>query len=156
MVMSEAPEEAAPPAGGFWGSIRRIVSTDAPPAPSERILGFIGVWLMMGEAHIVTVAVRSTHRRNGIGERLLIECIDMAMAEEQESVTLEVRKSNEAAQALYYKYGFARVGLRLRYYTDNQEDAVIMTTPDISGAGFLTQYQALKSRHQARYPELWA
>lgn len=123
---------------------------------TERLLGFIGVWLMVGEAHVVTVAVRETYRRMGIGERLLIAAVEMAMELEQELVTLEVRASNIAAQTLYEKYGFLHAGLRRRYYTDNNEDAAIMTTPELTGASFRDLFERLREQHRARHPDLWA
>jgi ribosomal-protein-alanine N-acetyltransferase len=138
----------------MWGAIRRIVGGEAP-ATDERLLGFIGVWLMVGEAHIVTVAVRDEYRRMGIGERLLIACIELAQDNSQELVTLEVRASNAAAQQLYEKYGFDRAGLRVRYYSDNHEDAVIMTTPAIASPEFQMRFETLKARHRERNPDLW-
>jgi ribosomal-protein-alanine N-acetyltransferase len=140
---------------GLWGAIRRIVGTDATAA-HEHLLGFIGVWLMVGEAHIVTVAVGESYRQMGIGERLVIAAIEVAQEYLQEVVTLEVRASNEAAQRLYAKYGFARVGLRKRYYTDNNEDAVLMTTPEINTAEYRELFERLRAQHQARYPDLWS
>jgi ribosomal-protein-alanine N-acetyltransferase len=81
--------------------------------------------------------------------------MEMAMNYDQEVVTLEVRASNDAAQRLYAKYGFARVGLRKRYYTDNNEDAVLMTTPELTSPGFRTLFDDLRARHRAEYPDLW-
>lgn len=155
-VISELTDEPpAPPSPGLWGAIRRIVGSDEA-APGERLLGFIGIWLMVGEAHVVTVAVREAFRRMGIGERLLIAGIEQAAEYDQEVATLEVRASNEAAQRLYEKYGFARVGVRRRYYTDNSEDAVLMTTPELALSGFRAAFEDLRARHRARYPDLWA
>jgi len=156
-VMTEQRDERPPdpaPAQGLWGAIRRIVARE-PGDAHERVLAFIGVWLLVGEAHIVTVAVREEYRRLGIGERLLIAAIETALDYDQELLTLEVRKSNEAAQLLYQKYGFDRVGLRKRYYTDNNEDAVLMTTPDIRSAGFIARFEALKQQHRSLHPDLW-
>jgi ribosomal-protein-alanine N-acetyltransferase len=110
---------------------------------------------MVDEAHIVTVAVRERYRLSGIGERLVIAALELAMDADQEVATLEVRASNDAAQRLYAKYGFARLGLRKRYYTDNNEDAVIMTTPDLDTEAFQGRFTALRERHQAEYPDLW-
>jgi ribosomal-protein-alanine N-acetyltransferase len=141
---------------GVWSTIRRIVGSDTPSGANERLLGFIGIWLMVGEAHIVTVAVREEYRRSGIGERLLIAAVELAQQYDQELVTLEVRASNHAAQELYEKYGFDRAGLRVRYYSDNHEDAVIMTTPRIASPEFRGRFEALKARHRQRNPDLWA
>ena len=150
----DAPEQ--PPPAGVWSALRRILTVGESEAPAdERLLGFIGIWLMVGEAHIVTVAVRDEYRRMGIGERLLIACIEMALGYDQEVVTLEVRRSNQAAQRLYEKYGFAHVGVRVRYYSDNHEDAVIMTTPPIASTGNRGRLAELAARHRTRWPDLW-
>ena len=148
------PDAPLPPrTGPIRSAIRRIVG---PPAGTqERLLGFIGVWMMAGEAHIVTVAVREARRRMGLGERLLIACIELAIEAGQDLVTLEVRKSNEGAQRLYEKYGFQRVGLRVRYYTDNNEDAVLMTTPDLTTPAYVGLFERLRDEHRARHPDLW-
>ncbi len=151
---SDAEQPPPPPRSGVIGTIRRIVGGNAPPA--EELLGFIGMWMMAGEAHIVTVAVRERYRRMGIGERLLIAGIEMAMQMGEETVTLEVRKSNEAALRLYEKFGFDRVGLRVRYYTDNNEDAVVMTTPDIAAPSFRRGFEERRRQHRARMPDLWS
>ena len=110
---------------------------------------------MAGEAHIVTVAVRESRRRLGIGERLLIATIELAREAGQDAVTLEVRKSNEGAQRLYEKYGFQRVGLRVRYYTDNNEDAVLMTTPDLNSPSYTELFERLRRAHREQKPDLW-
>lgn len=150
---AEAPSREA----GLWGTIRRIVGVDGHEGePAERVLGFLGMWLVVGEAHVVTVAVRAPRRREGIGERLFIAGIELAIEHDQETVTLEVRRSNEAAQRLYRKYDLQAVGTRPRYYTDNHEDAVIMTSPDIGSPSFRARFEAMKREHQQRHPELWA
>jgi ribosomal-protein-alanine N-acetyltransferase len=94
----------------------------------ESVVGFAGVWLMVDEAHITTFAVRKTWRRQGVGERLLLALLDLSRARGAREATLEVRPSNHPARRLYEKYGFALVGVRPRYYTDDNEDALIMTT----------------------------
>jgi ribosomal-protein-alanine N-acetyltransferase len=93
------------------------------------VVGYGGVWLMVDEAHITTFAVHPAWRRRGIGDRLLLELLDVALERGAREVTLEVRLSNLAARRLYEKFGFRPVGLRPRYYTDDNEDALIMTTP---------------------------
>lgn len=156
VICEPRDEPPAPQPAGLWGTLRRIVGSDGADASGERLLGFIGIWLMVGEAHVVTVAVRESHRRMGIGERLLIASIEQAIGYDQEVVTLEVRSSNDAAQRLYEKYGFARVGLRKRYYTDNNEDAVLMTTPELTSPGYRALFADLCAQHRARCPDLWA
>ena len=95
---------------------------------SGRIVGYAGLWLMVDEAHITTFAVHPDQRRRRIGERMLVRLFEMAAALNAEWLTLEVRASNLAAQKLYEKYGFRRAGVRRRYYSDNNEDALIMWT----------------------------
>jgi ribosomal-protein-alanine N-acetyltransferase len=116
-------------------------------SPSEFIIGFVGMWNMVDEAHIINIAVRSSHRGKGIGELLLISSIDMAKKLHARVVTLEVRVSNKVAQNLYSKYGFIETGLRKNYYTDNKEDALIMTTDNVSSPSFNKRFQTLKSAH---------
>ena len=94
----------------------------------ERIVGYAGLWLMVDEAHITTFAVHPDHRRLRVGERLLQRIFEVAVVMNAEWLTLEVRASNLAAQKLYEKYGFRRAGVRRRYYSDNNEDALIMWT----------------------------
>lgn len=92
------------------------------------VLGFAGIWLMLDEAHVVTVAVLPSERRRGFARRLVLALLDRAVEEGMTNATLECRVSNEAARSLYREFGFHEVGTRKRYYEDNGEDAVIMTT----------------------------
>jgi [ribosomal protein S18]-alanine N-acetyltransferase len=94
----------------------------------DAVVGYAGVWLMVDEAHITTFAVDPRWRRQHIGERLLVAVLDVARQRQAREATLEVRLSNLAARRLYEKYGFKPVGLRPHYYSDDREDALIMTT----------------------------
>jgi len=96
------------------------------------IIGFGGMWLMVDEAHITTFAIHPAWRRQRIGERLLLSFLDLALERGAREATLEVRLSNLPARRLYEKYGFRPVGLRPRYYSDDNEDALIMTTEALS------------------------
>lgn len=98
------------------------------------IVGFAGLWLQFDQAHVVTVAVDPVHQRHGFGSVLVRELLRIAEDEGMEDATLEVRDSNTAARALYRKFGFYEVGVRKKYYLDNHEDAVIMTTKAFSSA----------------------
>lgn len=118
---------------------------------ADYIVGIAGFWIMVDEAHITTIAVRKAYRRQGIGEFLLISIIDMAIQMNAKIVTLEVRVSNIPAQALYEKYGFQRVGLRRAYYTDNGEDALLMSTESITSEAFQTNFQQLKRNHLLKW-----
>ena len=105
---------------------RYVVARDG-----DRIVAYAGLWLMVDEAHITTFAVHPDARRRRIGERLLQRLFEIAHEMNAEWLTLEVRASNLAAQKLYEKYGFRRAGVRRRYYSDNNEDALIMWTERI-------------------------
>jgi len=109
------------------------------------IIGFAGLWLMVDEAHITTIAMHPDYRRMGLGEFLLMSLIDISYDIGAKWVTLEVRVTNYTAQNLYRKYGFREAGLRHRYYSDNQEDALIMWTDEINSPAFKQRFQELKS-----------
>ena len=98
----------------------------------DRVVGFAGVWLMVDDAHVTTFAVHPDWRRQSIGRQLLLELAELSAAIGARRMTLEVRASNEAAQALYRSFGFEMTGRRPRYYTDDGEDALVMTTPALS------------------------
>jgi ribosomal-protein-alanine N-acetyltransferase len=97
----------------------------------DRVVGFAGVWLMVDDAHVTTFAVHPDWRRQAIGRQLLLNLAELSVAIGARRMTLEVRVSNGAAQALYRSFGFEIAGRRPRYYTDDGEDALIMTTPEL-------------------------
>ncbi|HKF86168.1 MAG TPA: ribosomal protein S18-alanine N-acetyltransferase [Candidatus Limnocylindrales bacterium] len=103
-------------------------------AIDDEVIAYGGVWLMVDEAHVTTLAVHPRFRRRRIGERVLLSLLDLSLSRRAREATLEVRLSNLAARRLYEKYGFRPVGIRPRYYSDNQEDALIMTTEPLTGA----------------------
>jgi ribosomal-protein-alanine N-acetyltransferase len=109
-----------------------------------QVVGYAGLWLMVDEAHITTFAVLPEHRRRRIGERLLLRLFEIAEVMGAEWLTLEVRVSNLAAQRLYEKYGFKRAGVRRRYYSDNNEDALIMWTDRIRERAVRDRLAALR------------
>jgi ribosomal-protein-alanine N-acetyltransferase len=93
----------------------------------KRVVGMIGIWLIVDEIHISTLAVHPTYRRRGIARSLVLEAIRQGRLRGALSATLEVRASNFGAKELYRELGFEETGLRPRYYKDNNEDAVLMT-----------------------------
>ena len=125
-------------------------------AAGERqgIIGFGGLWLQVDEAHVVTVAVHPEVRRSGYGLVVVRALLDVARDEGMDVATLKVRVSNDAARRLYRKCGFYEVGERKRYYTDNGEDAVIMTTESFDSPGFQRHYQRLAAEIEKRFPSL--
>lgn len=133
----------------------RFFGEEIPKSQKEYVLGIAGFWIMVDEVHITTIAARNAYRRQGIGELMLISIIDMAMQFDASVITLEVRVSNNIAKTLYEKYSFRQVGIRKGYYTDNGEDASIMTTNTISSEQFQSRFQQLKQAHQHRWGELY-
>jgi ribosomal-protein-alanine N-acetyltransferase len=116
----------------------------------DQIVGFAGLWLLVDEAHVTTFATRGAWRRQGIGERLLLALLDLAASRGAHEATLEVRPSNVPARRLYEKYGFKAVGVRTRYYSDNNEDALIMTTESLDGRSMRERIAELRAAVAAR------
>ena len=100
----------------------------------DEVVGYGGVMVVGEEAHITTVVVDPSQRGHRIGTRLMLGLVDAALAAEAKSLTLEVRVSNDAAQALYRRFGMAPVGVRKQDYRD--EDALIMWVHDVDGPDF--------------------
>jgi ribosomal-protein-alanine N-acetyltransferase len=115
--------------------LARYVVARVGSGPMERVVGFAGVWLMVDEAHITTFGVHPDWRRQGIGRRLMVRLLELAGDLRARRMTLEVRAGNLAAQELYRGFGFEIAGRRPRYYTDDGEDALVMTTPPIADPG---------------------
>lgn len=95
-------------------------------SPRNQILGYGGFWLVLDEAQITKIAVHPKFRRKGYGENLLNHFMHVARKLGAKIMTLEVRASNQKAQLLYHKLGFAWTGIRPRFYQVDPEDAIIM------------------------------
>ena len=91
-----------------------------------RVLAYAGMWLVIDEAHVCNVAVHPDVRRRGYGRQIFLALMALAQQSGMGMITLEVRRSNLAAQNLYHACGMLDVGYRKRYYEDNREDALIM------------------------------
>jgi ribosomal-protein-alanine N-acetyltransferase len=91
-----------------------------------RAVGYGGMWQVLDEGHITNIAVHPEFRQSGLGSALMEVLLEEAKSRGLTALTLEVRRSNLSAQALYRKYGFSDGGMRKRYYADNNEDAIIM------------------------------
>ncbi|MBS1717300.1 MAG: ribosomal protein S18-alanine N-acetyltransferase [Armatimonadetes bacterium] len=92
----------------------------------DRIVGFAGVWLVIDEAHITTIAVAPDARGHGVGRALMIEVLTRSREKGMLCSTLEVRAGNKAAIALYESLGYKTISTRKAYYPDNKEDALVM------------------------------
>lgn len=136
-------------AGASWSQKvgRRLALAARRTLP---VLGYAGFWMIVDEAHISTLAVHPEWRGQGLGELLLVALIEAALLRGALEATLEVRVSNVVAQGLYRKHDFAQVGRRKGYYTDNREDALIMTTPRLDEPRFAARHAARKARLRER------
>lgn len=110
----------------------------------DLVVGYAGMWLVLEESHLTSIAVREEYRGRAIGELLLISALERAVARGAEMMLLEVRISNTVARSLYEKYGFTRLGVRCAYYTDNNEDALLMTVEGIHRPEYKERLARLK------------
>lgn len=125
--------------------INETETTDNATRNPNPVVGYGGLWLQLDEAHVTTLGVAPEYRGKGLGEFLLVGLIDVAMALGASWLTLEVRVSNTVAQNLYKKYTFKEAGTRRKYYTDNNEDAYIMWSDELTKPEFREKYKTLKA-----------
>ena len=135
--------------------VNEVMGRSAKPLLSEEyVAGYVSVWYQGEEAHITEIAVREKLRGRGIGELLLIGSLREALKYGSKVMTLEARVSNFIAQRLYEKYAFKTVGTRKGYYSDNREDAVIMTTCPIDTDEYHQYFQGLQETYRSRWGEI--
>ncbi|MGH7729114.1 MAG: ribosomal protein S18-alanine N-acetyltransferase [Vulcanimicrobiaceae bacterium] len=103
------------------------------PDQAERIVAFGGIWVILEDSHVTTIAVHPDFRGQKYGEELLVHLLQRAIAGGASWITLEARESNTIAQRLYRKYGFTTVSTRRAYYSDNGENAVVMWAGNLRG-----------------------
>ena len=153
MIATQAEKEDPRLSAKLKRSINRyfLDYINPPRLPPDYIAGFVGLWFVLDEAHVIVIGLRGVDRRKGVGELLFISALEQALANNSKLVTLEVRRSNDVAIELYRKYGFQKVGLRIRYYSDNGEDAVIMTTPPIQSDDFKDHLLNLTKQHAEKW-----
>jgi len=106
--------------------LARCLAAKLAEAGTRRLAGYILCWFVADEVHVTNIAVRKDLRQQGVATRLLEEALCQARREQMRYCTLEVRVSNEAAKGFYRKHGFEARGIRPKYYSDNNEDAMIM------------------------------
>lgn len=112
-------------------SSRVFVAEAAGEDGSKRVVGMLVIWLILGEAHVGTIAVSPDCRKQGVGQKLLAEGLLSVAEEGARTSFLEVRRSNVPAQLLYQRFGYEVVGVRPRYYKDNNEDALLLTLHEL-------------------------
>lgn len=147
-------EEPQPPK--LWSRVLRKFGFSPTDEPEESggafdVAGYVSVWYQGDEAHITEIAVKETLRGRGVGELLLIGSLKAAIEYGSKVMTLEARVSNFIAHRLYQKYNFKSVGIRKAYYSDNREDAVIMTTSPIDTEEYGTLFTSLQTTYQTRW-----
>ena len=109
----------------------------------DAVVGVVGALLVAGDAHIMTIAVDPAAQRTGVATALLLDVANRAIAAGSTALTLEVRASNTAAQALYRRFGLAPVGHRRGYYEPDGEDALVMWAHDIDGEDYGRRLRAI-------------
>ena len=137
--------------GRFMDGARQAVWRSRNPSwrPGEQLVaGFLGMWRVADEAHVVSIGARTEYRGLGLGELLLIAAMRRALRTKAALATLEVRVSNRPARNLYEKYGFTERGVRKGYYSDNREDALIMT---VELDGYAPNLRRLTAMHEKRW-----
>lgn len=92
----------------------------------DQIMGYVGMWTVFDEGHITNLATHPQYRRQGVAYKLMNELFAVSKEKGVRYLTLEVRRTNSSAQELYQKMGFVHMGVRRKYYLDNNEDALIM------------------------------
>jgi [ribosomal protein S18]-alanine N-acetyltransferase len=112
----------------------------------DPIVGYAGMWIRAGEAHVTTIGVAPEVRGKGLGELLFVSLFEEAIARDAEWLTLEVRVSNVQAKRLYEKYGLTKHGVRRRYYSDNGEDADIMWSESLRDPGCVRRVEGLRDQ----------
>lgn len=112
----------------------------------DTIIGYSGMWIIMDEAHITTIGVDPAYRGLKIGEQVLVAMLEEAQRRGARRATLEVRESNDVALNLYRKYGFVAAAIRRGYYSDNNENAVVMWIDDMFSSGYQRFFSELKHR----------
>ncbi len=110
----------------------------------DAIVAYGGLWVILEDAHITTVAVDPAYQGAGYGERMLAQLLDEAIERGTSWITLEVRESNTVAQNLYKKYGFTVVNTRRAYYSDNDENALVMWAGNLKGTIYRNRLALLK------------
>ena len=91
-----------------------------------RLVAYVNYWLVYDEIHVLNIAVHKDDRRHGHGAAMLDHVIAFARMHRCATISLEVRRGNASAQALYKRFGFTQVGVRPRYYVEDGEDALVM------------------------------
>ena len=110
-----------------------------------RVVGYAGVMILGDEGHVTNIAVDPAFHRHRIGMRLLLALVEAARDRGVKSMTLEVRRANAGAQAMYRKFGFETVGVRKGYYVETGEDAYIMWAEGVATPAYDRRLEKLRA-----------
>jgi ribosomal-protein-alanine N-acetyltransferase len=116
---------------------------------ANRIVAYGGIWVILEDSHVTTIAVHPEYRGMKLGEEMLLKLLDEAIAHGASWITLEVRESNTVAQRLYRKYGFTTVSTRRGYYSDNGENALVMWAGNLKGELYDARLRVLRATLEA-------
>ena len=137
-----------------WSSSAYVTEVGNPSAyyivateTDNTVVGYAGMWVVMDELHITTIAVDPSRRGRRIGERLLLDLTEEGIRRGASRATLEVRERNAVARRMYEKYGFEDIAIRKNYYSDNGENAIIMWANDLT----LPPYQAMLANFKSQF-----
>jgi ribosomal-protein-alanine N-acetyltransferase len=111
-----------------------------------RVVVYGGIWSILEDSHVTTIAVAPDHRGKRFGEVMLLRLVDEALERGASWMTLEVRESNAVAQQLYRKYGFTTVTVRRGYYSDDNESALVMWAGNLRSDLYRNRLRVLRSR----------
>jgi ribosomal-protein-alanine N-acetyltransferase len=114
-----------------------------------RIVAYGGIWVILEDSHVTTVAVDPALRGRGLGEAMMLQLIDEGIERGAAWMTLEVRESNVSAQKLYRKYGFTTVTTRKGYYSDDNESALVMWAGNLKSELYRNRLAVLRARCEA-------
>lgn len=109
------------------------------------VVGYAGLMLVAGDGHVTTIAVDPAWHRRGIGTRLLLALSRAGIARGCTGLTLEVRVSNDAAQGMYRRFGYAPAGIRKNYYSESNEDALVMWAHDVDLPSYAERLDAIEA-----------
>ncbi|MGH2760110.1 MAG: ribosomal protein S18-alanine N-acetyltransferase [Actinomycetota bacterium] len=115
-----------------------------------RVVGYAGVMILGDEGHVTNIAVDPAYHRHGIGTGLLLSLIEESRERRVRSMTLEVRRANAGAQAMYRRFGFQTVGVRRGYYVETGEDAYIMWAEGVWTPDYARRLDRIRERHERR------
>ena len=128
----------------FISELNNKISSYYCALKDKRCIGYMGIWKIVDEAHVTNLSVHPDFQNQKIAHRLLLNSIEECYKNKIKFITLEVRVSNKKAIHLYEKFGFKSLGLRKKYYQDNNEDALIMWSENIFDKKYKTLYDNIK------------